>query len=310
MSGALGRVRSDIPAGPQASGARRPRVPRAARDLWRLVRCVPLCLVALALCACVSPQQRADSVARHGGLHPLMLPGVGFEHAAYARITEGDALLVLFIEGDGSPWVDAGRVIAADPTPRSPLALALAAETPGSVLYLGRPCYFTARSEAACGPRWWTSERYAPEVVASLEAAAARFMAAHHLKRALLVGYSGGGTLAVLLARRLPHVAGVISIAGNLDPDAWTHQHRYLPLAGANPALEPALPRDLPQWYLVGGRDTNVSPAMVARYLGRVPPDRIWWYPGFDHHCCWQRAWPEVYARVMRQLSKPATPRP
>jgi pimeloyl-ACP methyl ester carboxylesterase len=232
-----------------------------------------------------------------------MLPGTGFQHAAYARVTDGDALLVLFIEGDGLPWVHGGRAIASDPTSSALLALALAAQTPGSVLYLGRPCYLAARSDPACATRWWTFDRYAPEVVTSLAAAATRFMEAHHLGRTLLVGHSGGGTLAVLLAERLPRVAGVISIAGNLDPDEWTRQHRYTPLTGANPALEPALPRALPQWYLVGGRDMNVSEAMAARYLDRVSPDRIWRYALFDHHCCWQRAWPEVYARVTSQLS-------
>jgi hypothetical protein len=259
------------------------------------------CLAVLALCAC-TPLQRADSVARGGGLHALILRGTSFRHAAYERVTDGDALLVLFIEGDGMPWVHGGRVIARDPTSTSTLALALAAQTPGSVLYLGRPCYLAARSDPACAARWWTSDRYGPEVVTSLASAATRFMEAHHLGRALLVGHSGGGTLAVLLAQRLPHVAGVISIAGNLDPDEWTRQHRYLSLTGANPALEPALPRALPQWYLVGGLDTNVSEAMAARYLDRVSADRIWRYTEFDHHCCWLRAWPDVYARVTSQL--------
>lgn len=262
-----------------------------------------LYVLVLTLYACAGPLQRADSLARSGGLIPLTLHGAGFEHFAYARVTDGDALLVLFIEGDGTPWVHGGRVIAVDPTPHTPVALALAAHTPGSVLYLGRPCYFAARSDPACSARWWTSDRYAPEVVASLQAAATRFMAMHRLHRVLLVGCSGGGTLAVLLARRLPQVAGVISIAGNLDPEEWTREHGYLPLTGSDPALEPPLPRQLPQWYLLGGRDTNVSEAMAARYLARVPADRIWRYPQLDHTCCWLSVWPEVYARVMSQLS-------
>jgi pimeloyl-ACP methyl ester carboxylesterase len=259
----------------------------------------------LALCACADPDPlaRAQRIARHGRLQSLMLEGAGFQHAAYARVSEGDALLTLFIEGDGVPWIDI-NVIARDPTHGWPAMLELAARTPGSVLYLGRPCYFAARSDPACEERWWTSARYAPEVVASLASAAGRFREAHHLSRILLVGHSGGGTLAVLLASRLPAVIGVISIAGNLDPEEWTRQHGYSPLTESlNPAREPPLDPALPQWYLVGDLDKVVPTTMAARYLIRVPPERIWRYPLLDHSCCWQRVWPDVRKRVLDELN-------
>jgi pimeloyl-ACP methyl ester carboxylesterase len=235
----------------------------------------------------------------------LSVPGAGFTHSAYARIEPGNDLLALFIEGDGRPWVDGGRSVASDPTPRAPIALQLALETPGSVLYLGRPCYFAARSDPACQMRWWTSGRYADVIVTSMAAAAKRFINEHSVQRVLLVGYSGGGTLAVLLAEQLPQVVGLVSIAGNLDPDAWTQQHHYLPLTTSiNPALQAPLTPALPQWYLIGGRDVNVTDGMASRYLRRVPPASIWRFEDFDHACCWARAWPEVYAHIAGQLAR------
>jgi len=252
---------------------------------------------------------RAQRLAKQGELQELMLPGSGFQHSAYARVTDGDSLLVLFIEGDGSPWVKRGLVVANDPTPHKPVMLQLAARTPGSVLYLGRPCYFAARSDPACEPRWWTSARYALPVVTSLASAAERFRNEHHLARVLLVGHSGGGTLAVLLARRLPGVVGVISIAGNLDPEEWTRQHGYLPLTeSVDPVSDPPLDPKLPQWYLLGGQDTVVSEAMAQRYLARVPAPRILRYPDLDHSCCWQRVWPEVYARALAEVGGQGMP--
>lgn len=96
----------------------------------------------------------------------------------------------------------------------------------------------------------------------------------------------------------VPHVVGVVTIAGNLDPDAWIRLHDYLPLTGSlNPALAPLLPKSLREWHLIGERDTNVPYSAAQEYLHRVPPDRIWRYASFDHACCWVREWPAAFAR-------------
>jgi len=98
--------------------------------------------------------------------------------------------LVVFMDGDGSPWIEGGRRIARDPTPHVPLALELAVRTPASVLYLGRPCYLEITRPPECSERLWTSQRYSRDVVASMSAAASAFTSEHHFKRVLLVGYS------------------------------------------------------------------------------------------------------------------------
>jgi hypothetical protein len=257
----------------------------------------------LALASCAGPRLRAERFARENGLQPIELRGSPFVLRAFAKGRGPGDLLVIFLDGDGSPWVRQGRRIAADPTPRSPLALKLAARTPGAVLYLARPCYFLARPQRACAARYWTSERYSAAVVKSMTEAAESYLEEHHFSRALLVGYSGGGTLAVLMARSLPCAIGVITIAGNLDPDAWTQLHGYLPLTGSlNPSLEPPLPAALRDWYLIGERDRNVPFGAAQRYLKRVAPSRIWKYANFDHVCCWVRAWPSIFARASGEL--------
>lgn len=269
-----------------------------------LVVYATMMLVVLATFAgCAAPARRAQLLAHRGGLVPVLLQGKPFQHHGFAALRADDPLLVLFIDGDGSPWVDGGRRIAADPTPRVPLALALAAATKTSVLYLGRPCYLETAMPPECVPELWTTQRYSAAIVASMSAAAGSFIAANHFERVLLVGYSGGGTLAALMAQDLPGAVGFVSIAGNLDPDAWAKLHGYLPLAGSlNPALQPALPASLPQWYLVGQRDTNVPAAATARYMERIAPDRVWSYPRFDHVCCWAAEWPAIFARVSAEL--------
>jgi pimeloyl-ACP methyl ester carboxylesterase len=243
----------------------------------------------------------------------LLLRGTEFQHHAFAAVRGTPGLLVLLIDGDGSPWIRgwwpwSGWHIAADPTPRAPLALELAARTPASVLYLGRPCYLEVRRPPECSEPLWASERYSHEVVASMSAAAATYIAEHHFEQVLIVGFSGGGTLATLMAKNLPHVSGLVVIAGNLDPDAWTQLHGYLPLQGSlNPSLEPPLPADLKQWYLVAGRDKNVPAAATARYFERIPQDRVWSYPRFDHNCCWVEAWPSIFGTISTQLHRSPT---
>jgi dienelactone hydrolase len=264
-----------------------------------------LLVLGATVAGCAAPATRARALARSHGLEPLLLSGTRFKHHAFAANRGASGVLVIFIEGDGSPWVDRGRRIAADPTARVPLALELAVTTPASVLYLGRPCYLEVKRPPECAQTLWTSGRYSSEVVASMSAAAAMYVTQHHFQQVLIVGYSGGGTLAALMATNVPHVSGLVTIAGNLDPDSWAQLHGYLPLQGSlNPALEPPLPGQLNQWYLVGERDRNVPAAATARYFARIPQDHIWSYAQFDHTCCWARAWPSIFAKIAAELDR------
>lgn len=299
MAHSVHELRQRTPIGAPGSGL--PGGSRGACPVGTRLACG--LMMALALAACASPARHAQSLARRGGLTPLVLQGGAFELRAFAATRPPRDPLIVFIDGDGSPWVDRGRRISADPTPRMPLALDLALETPGSVLYLGRPCYFALQRQPVCSPALWTARRYSPEVVASLVAAVSRYAAARHFRRILLVGYSGGGALAALMARTLPGTVGLVTIAGNLDPQAWARSHGYLPLTGSlDPALEPAL-GDLPQWHFVGGRDTNVPYGVTKRYFARFPSARVLRYPGFGHVCCWTRAWPSAIAEILAELS-------
>jgi pimeloyl-ACP methyl ester carboxylesterase len=259
--------------------------------------------VAGLLVSCASPIERATDVAMGAGMESSEIVGGGFTHQVFQLVRPGDSRLYVFIEGDGSPWVNAGTRVASDPTPRNPLALRLAALTPGSVLYLGRPCYFGYANQASCSIELWTSARYSETVIVSMVETLEGFAMQHNLNEIVLVGYSGGGTLAVLMAPRLSVPPRVITIAANLDVEAWTRAHGYLPLDGSlNPADEPQLPARIAEVHLVGARDLNVPRSTVSRYLDRVPPASVWEFSDFDHACCWEREWPDIWQRVQREF--------
>ena len=269
---------------------------RAARPLFTRRSFTGGCAAAfaLALAACATPAERFEHRAVALGFTPISLQGEGFRHRAFAAgARRGADTLHVYIEHDGTPWLDF-RYVSEDPMPRTPFALELMSRDVGPRLFLGRPCHFEPRGDPGCDPLVWTHRRYSPEVVASMVAALRDFLATHHHRRVVLVGYSGGGTLAWLMARHVPETAGVVTVAANLDTDRWTSLHGYSPLAGSlNPALLSALSPAIVQVHYAGGRDRKVPPAIVESFGRSHPEAQVVVIPDFDHECCWVERWPE-----------------
>ena len=116
-----------------------------------------------------------------------------------------------------------------------------------------------------------------------------------------MIGYSGGGVLAWLLAERIPEVRVLVTIAANLDIDAWTGRHGYSPLRGSlNPAVRGPLPDRVAQLHLVGSRDTNVPPALVRAALHNAGSNDRVVTVNSDHRCCWESHWPVVIDEIAR----------
>jgi pimeloyl-ACP methyl ester carboxylesterase len=264
-------------------------------------------LLAVLVGGCATPTRRAEQLAERHGLEVMTIPGTEFRHEAFARPDRASDMLWIFIEGDGSPYTNGGRSVSPDPSPHDPLALKLAIGSPGAVLYLGRPCYFSRRLDAGCSPVYWTTRRYSPEVVASMVAAVERYRAGRY-GSLVLVGYSGGGTLAVLMARQMhDQPAAVITLAANLDTESWTRWHHYLALENSlDPAALDMTQTVAPQWHLVGDRDVNVPPQLNQRYFARFPPNHVWHYASFSHNCCWAKQWPAIRVRLLAAFAAEA----
>lgn len=231
-----------------------------------------------------------------------VVQGTDFRHWVYGRepASASQGPLLVFLEGDGRPWVAAGRLPAKDPTGMDPLAFRLFLKTPRAARYVTRPCYEQLQ-DVACNSTLWTSARYSPAVVDSI-AAALRSGLDDEATEVVLVGYSGGGVLAVLLAERLANVRGVISIASNLDVAAWAALHAYEPLKGSlDPARMPGA-SDIRQVVLVGERDRNVPPSAITGFLSVHPDAVVLRFTDFDHVCCWLRDWDAILSRALALL--------
>jgi len=270
-------------------------------------------LAALAVgCAALAPPawraERADRRARAAGFARAHVPAGDFVLTAYRRhADEPGPVLTVYLEGDGRAWSSRHRP-SPDPTPVHPVGLELALVDPApAVVYLARPCQYTPPDpHGACGPAWWTDRRFAPEVVAAVSAAADREKRRAGSAAIELVGFSGGGVLAALLAARREDVRSLVTVAAPLDLGAWVTHHGLAPLRGSlDPAAEiPALSA-LPQVHLAGGRDEIVPPALVRSWVDRHPPAaslRLEVVPRADHLCCWSESWAERVASLRAWL--------
>jgi pimeloyl-ACP methyl ester carboxylesterase len=248
-----------------------------------------------------------EAVASKHGLVRAELQGTVFTHTAYytpasSQSRDSTQVLWVFIDGDGRPWINGGREPAHDPTTSRPIALELAVQMPGPVLHIGRPCYDRRRMESSCTATWWTDARYSRAVVESMVAAIRRYQHESHLDRIVLVGYSGGGALAVLAAPQLNGVVGVVTIAANLDVSAWTQYHGYLPLTASLNPTEVTDTASWPEMHLVGEDDEIVPPHTVQRYFERHPRSIVWRYPDYGHVCCWRESWPSIIGRIEAEI--------
>jgi hypothetical protein len=258
-------------------------------------RCLLLCAVAAWLaCGCGGLRVRADEVAAAAAFARTTVRGTQFLHVAYSAEDAGSrAPIWVYIEGDGVPWINE-TVPSGDPTPGKLIALDMMAKGTRPAVYLGRPCYFGTADRGPCEPVWWTHRRFSPEVAVSMVAALRRLVAERGwMGRPInLVGFSGGGTLATLMAARMDGVCALITLASPLDIDEWTASRGYSPLAGSeNPAQLPPLPGGLRQLHLRGERDQVVSPDNGNEFRRRNPAAQFRVIANVDHGAAWVAVW-------------------
>jgi len=266
-------------------------------------------LTLLAGCASISPASRwqyAEQLAQQAGWQKLRIPTEKFVLSAYLKQPQAQAdTLTIYIEGDGLAWLTPSQA-SSDPTPRNPVGLQLALRHPqhlqaqgNAAAYLARPCQYVAAEDARnCRQAYWTDRRFSAEVIEASDQAISVLKQRIGAGKLVLVGYSGGGAVAALVAARRNDVLQLITVAGNLDHRAWTAQHQVPPLEGSlNPADAWRALVNLPQRHFVGARDEVVSRAVVEAYAVRFPVQqrpKIIVMPDFDHVCCWVERWSEI----------------
>jgi len=206
--------------------------------------------------------------------------------------------LNIYLEGDGLSWIKS-TTPSDNPTPINPVALKLALLDTNSAVYLARPCQYVQKGHSKnCSQKYWTSHRFSIEVVESTQQAIDELKIKFGASKLILIGYSGGGTVAALVAARRSDVIKLVTVAGNLDHAYWTNKRHLSPLSGSLNSADFWMELQIiPQQHYVGSQDYIIDESVVRSYAGQFKIRdniKISVLQDFDHQCCWESIWPSI----------------
>ncbi|MDR2406282.1 MAG: alpha/beta hydrolase [Deltaproteobacteria bacterium] len=225
-----------------------------------------------------------------------------FHLAGLLKVTEPGDDLVVYLEGDGR-GVSRGRVNV-DPTPTIATTLDLAVQDPAPrVLYLARIGQFMPAYATPANKVYWSSGRLAPQAIDAASEAINQAKLKAGASFIHLVGFSGGGGLAVLLAESRDDVKSVVTVAGLLDTDWWVTTRKFRPMfQSLNPADRADLINKIPQIHFYGTKDSIIPPEMSMVYAARAPFVKLQRVPIPTSH---DKGWKERWKALLDQYVLP-----
>ncbi len=207
--------------------------------------------------------------------------------------------LNIYIEGDGLSWVSKTQV-SSNPTPINQTLLNLLTLDDSSCkVYLARPCQYINSSK--CKEEYWTNKRFSKEIINSFDEVLNILKSKYKNKDFNLVGYSGGGAVATLLASQRNDIKNLITIAGNLDIEKWVSIHKISKLDGSlNPADFTANLENIKQYHIVGNSDKIVPKEIFLSYFSKFKNKKNidYIYTDSTHICCFEDSFEEVLKKT------------
>ena len=250
---------------------------------------------------------QADSTGVDNQFEKQFMRGGFFQFYTQSKIdshSRRNRQAVIYIEGDGRAWLSRTRP-SLNPTPRHPLSLLLATSDNihEMIFYLARPCQFMmSGDDPHCQKKYWTSHRYAEEVVAAYDDLLRQLKQQYQLQQFHLVGFSGGAAIAALVAARRDDVVSLRTVAGNLDTVLFTQLHQVSPTTESlNPVDVAERLSTIPQIHFVGLND-KVSPRDLAdSYLAAMPVSScaVISLQDAKHAAGWLALWPQLLVQPM-----------
>ncbi|WP_226572525.1 alpha/beta fold hydrolase [Mangrovibacter yixingensis] len=237
----------------------------------------------------------AQDIAKKGQLTEKVVVTPEFSFLTWQRINAPSQPLTIYIEGDGLAWISRYQP-SSDPTPKNPVALRLAALDPGSnVVYIARPCqYIGVGSNPTCQVPYWTSKRFSADVINAMSEAIDKIKQSAFATQIQLVGYSGGGAVAALLAEQRKDILSLRTVAGYLDIEYVNQLHHVSPMPDSlNPINKANKLALIPQIHFSGAHDTLIPPEVAQRFTQQTGGScaRAVLVPGMTHQGPWETQW-------------------
>ena len=242
----------------------------------------------------------AEDIAGKAGFSIEYIKAGSFTLMTYQKFHKQSDSINIYIEGDGRAW-ETKHELSLDPTPSNPLALKLASLDPAdNIAYVARPGQYSASGIPDCDSKYWSNDRFAPEVIESMDKAIDILKEKSGAKYVSLIGYSGGGAIAVLVAARRSDIIAIRTVAGNLNTLAFCVYHHVSQLKGSiNPLDAARVVAHIPQRHFVGSKDKIVPLAIVESFVkmeGDKDDGRIYLLDGVSHNDGWAKSWKDLLA--------------
>jgi hypothetical protein len=245
----------------------------------------------------------ANQLAKSADLKRQLITTDAFDLVSYQKKSSVlNDVLIIYIEGDGSAW-KSSSLPSDNPTPTNPLALSLAVQDKRpAVAYLSRPCQMTEMPSKGCSEAVWTNARFSTTVINSSNQAIDILKKQYQAKELILIGYSGGGAVASLVAAQRSDIKTLVTIAGNLDTDAWIKTFGLDPLTGSlNPADKARQLSGIKQIHFIGLNDQIIPLPVTKSYMQKLSsPNKaqLIEIKDYGHVCCWQAGWTTLLNRT------------
>lgn len=240
---------------------------------------------------------KADDLALGSGFKKQLVHTEDFAITTYQKILTNNKDYVFYIEGDGRVLLKES-FISTDPTPRQNTLFSLAClDKRPNVVYISRPCQHTPKelNPKCYNNKYWTGARYSKEIVDSMRSAINQIANNNNYS---LVGYSGGGTIAMLVSISNPRVKDITTIAGNLDIYEFQkyHQVNYTMSESLNPIDYINFTKHIKQLHLSGAKDKIVPTLIAKKFTEASDSDvvNLKIIPNASHQNGWQKIWPEI----------------
>ena len=261
----------------------------------------------------ISCHKDPNQIALAANMNKKLYNTKEFIITSYARTNKNinaKQSIIVYIEGDGRAWLSKYK-LSDNPTPLNPLTLKLAAiDQNPNVIYIARPCQFTSLDlEKNCLSKYWSEARYSKEVVDSINQVIDNYkdsIFTYNIKPEIhLVGYSGGATIAGIIASQRNDVKSLRTIAGNLDHDAVSDFHQTTKLNQSLNLIDFVHNiRHIPQIHYIGKKDQIIPIYVVKNFVDKVnnykskhcASYKI--FSNLDHYHGWEATWQRIFDHI------------